>query len=102
MHDLVRCTCTRINDPWRKFCGGCGKALAPHCDQCGFVNARTDRFCGGCGSKVTDALAAGTVSGTPRAIPREMSRAHAIPRVPTPIEPNDSGTIPIEILDVIQ
>jgi hypothetical protein len=49
--EFVRCSCTRINDPWRRFCGGCGSRLAPACG-CGFVNGRHDRYCGGCGSKV--------------------------------------------------
>lgn len=46
--DFVRCACTRINDPWRRFCGGCGRHLEPGC-KCGFVNAKSDTFCGGCG-----------------------------------------------------
>jgi hypothetical protein len=49
MLELVRCSCTRVNNPWRRFCGGCGKALAPACGACKFVNGRGDRFCGGCG-----------------------------------------------------
>lgn len=50
--DFTRCACSRINDPWRKFCGGCGRKLEPGCGGCGFVNARSDHFCGGCGDKV--------------------------------------------------
>lgn len=49
--DFIRCACTRLNDPWRHFCGGCGRKLAPSC-TCGFVNAKSDAFCGGCGSPV--------------------------------------------------
>lgn len=52
MPDLIRCQCTRINDPWRRFCGGCGSQLAHACADCGFTNSRNDRFCGGCGHKI--------------------------------------------------
>lgn len=51
MAELIRCSCTRVNDPWRRYCGGCGKQLQPSCG-CGFVNAKSDRFCGGCGSRL--------------------------------------------------
>jgi hypothetical protein len=44
-----RCGCERENDPWRRFCGGCGAALGLACSTCGFSNQATDRFCGGCG-----------------------------------------------------
>lgn len=52
--ELTRCACTRINDPWRRFCGGCGKRLQPSC-RCGFVNAPSDMFCGGCGVRIAPA-----------------------------------------------
>lgn len=77
MADIVRCSCTRINDPWRRFCGGCGKGLAPAC-RCGFVNAKHDRFCGGCGSAVMNVA----------------------PMVKPVIAPQ-SGTIPIDIRDIV-
>jgi hypothetical protein len=48
MTELVRCVCSRLNNAWRSYCGGCGSALQPRCD-CGFVNGLNDRFCGGCG-----------------------------------------------------
>ncbi|HTL31764.1 MAG TPA: hypothetical protein VL326_01500 [Kofleriaceae bacterium] len=48
MTELVRCVCSRLNNAWRSYCGGCGSALQPRCD-CGFVNGKSDRFCGGCG-----------------------------------------------------
>jgi hypothetical protein len=48
----ISCTvCRRSNNPWRKFCGGCGTAFAGAC-KCGCVNAPEDRFCGGCGGAV--------------------------------------------------
>jgi hypothetical protein len=49
--EFIRCACTRMNDPWRHYCGGCGRKLQPAC-SCGFVNARSDAFCGGCGDPV--------------------------------------------------
>lgn len=74
MADIVRCSCTRINDPWRRFCGACGSALAPAC-RCGFVNAKHDRFCGGCGS--------------------------AMMKFKTAVVAPSSGTIPIDVRDIV-
>ena len=52
----VSCTvCHRGNDPWRKFCGGCGTGFAGAC-RCGSVNAAGDRYCGGCGVAVRNTL----------------------------------------------
>jgi hypothetical protein len=45
----LHCGCGRDNDPWRRFCGGCGSALGVPC-ACGFCNRSDDRFCGGCGT----------------------------------------------------
>jgi hypothetical protein len=48
----ICCTvCRRSNNPWRKFCGGCGTGF-PNACKCGFVNTADDRFCGGCGGAV--------------------------------------------------
>ncbi|MGE0395215.1 MAG: hypothetical protein AB7T06_00710 [Kofleriaceae bacterium] len=48
----LNCTvCRRSNNPWRKFCGGCGTAF-PNACKCGFVNTADDHFCGGCGGVV--------------------------------------------------
>lgn len=55
--DFIRCACTRVNDPWRHFCGGCGRKLGPSCG-CGFVNCKSDAFCGGCGKGVSRAVRA--------------------------------------------
>ena len=52
MNEIIRCKCTRVNVPWRRFCGVCGASLQPSCGGCGFVNAKHDRFCGGCGVAV--------------------------------------------------
>lgn len=48
----LRCTCTRLNDPWRRYCGACGADLQPGCRCCGFPNTMYDQFCGGCGEKL--------------------------------------------------
>jgi hypothetical protein len=47
--------CSRLNNAWRSYCGGCGSALQPRCD-CGFVNGKSDRFCGGCGVAMVSQL----------------------------------------------
>jgi hypothetical protein len=49
MVTFVHCGCGRDNDPWRRFCGACGAAIALAC-ACGFGNKVDDRFCGGCGT----------------------------------------------------
>ena len=72
--DFIRCGCTRMNDPWRKFCGGCGRKLGPGCG-CGFVNAKSDHFCGGCGVNV---------------LPSRPARAT-----------DEPTTIPIDIIEVV-
>lgn len=96
MPELIRCSCSRINDPWRRFCGGCGHSLAPSCHTCGFVNSRNDRFCGGCGTNIAklDPLAAGTVRGRPVRLPPPEVRSEAKREEPT--------TMPIEILEDLQ
>jgi len=100
VHELIRCRCTRINDPWRRFCGGCGSALEPCCDRCGFVNARTDRFCGGCGAVVAGSeLAAGTVRGKLPVRPASPASSVA-PRASAGSDRQQ--TMPLEILDEIQ
>jgi class 3 adenylate cyclase/tetratricopeptide (TPR) repeat protein len=51
----VRCAlCGLDNKTGRKFCGGCGAALARTCEACGYVNEAADRYCGGCGQPVGD------------------------------------------------
>lgn len=71
MKEFTRCTCTRMNDPWRRFCGGCGRKLEPGCG-CGFVNAKSDQFCGGCGTSVA-----------------------------RPNRNTDETTIPIDVVDIV-
>ena len=64
-----------MNDPWRRFCGGCGKKLEPGCG-CGFVNAKSDCYCGGCGTTLSQS--------------RRMAKST-----------DEPTTIPIEIIDVV-
>jgi len=52
MSEFLRCNCTRLNHPWRQFCGGCGSRLPSSCTACGFANSKNDSFCGGCGIKI--------------------------------------------------
>jgi hypothetical protein len=97
VHDLIRCRCSRVNDPWRRFCGGCGSALQPGCASCGFVNNRHDRFCGGCGlDMVKPDFAAGTVRGKP--LP-SVARHAPIERTRLRDEPQ---TMPLEIIEEVQ
>jgi hypothetical protein len=122
--EIIRCACTRINDPWRRFCGGCGTMLAPACNSCGFVNSRHDRFCGGCGIHVAtsqlhdaDTVRAARpadpfstitkvnerpitkvnerpIKGTPRETPRFAK--------PVDVKQVEPSTMPLDILDEIQ
>ena len=49
----MRCTgCGRENRQGRRFCGGCGGALAPVCAACGAQNDPGDRFCGDCAASL--------------------------------------------------
>src|SRR5262245_27650003 len=42
--------CGRANRPGAKFCGGCGRPLAPRCPACGSENQPTSKFCDACGA----------------------------------------------------
>src|SRR4051812_34426440 len=87
MTELIRCSCTRINNPWRRFCGGCGLSLAPAC-ACGFVNGKSDRFCGGCGVAMNLAVdVKGLGASTVRARPANVERPS-----------REESTMPIELL----
>jgi hypothetical protein len=101
VHDLIRCRCSRVNDPWRRFCGGCGSSLQPCCASCGFVNARHDRFCGGCGLDMTKAeLAAGTVRSTTPVRPPPVVRVASSPHERTR-PTSEPQTMPLEIVEEI-
>ena len=53
---MVCVNCGVENEAGRKFCGGCGMAMAVTCSSCSSPNAPGMRFCGECG---TPLLAAG-------------------------------------------
>lgn len=83
----VECaSCHRANDPWRRFCGGCGSGLPGGCITCGAVNRIDERFCGGCG-------------GPLRAVARAGKKLPPAP--PKPSKPAGPGTIPIDVRDVL-
>jgi len=71
-------TCRRENDPWRRHCGGCGSCLPGACKTCNFINRSDDKFCGGCAKAL-------------RAIPSLVKHG----------KPEFSGTVPIDIRDVL-
>ena len=50
---MVCSACGSPNREGRKFCAGCGAALAIPCPQCGSANLPGDRFCGECGGVLT-------------------------------------------------
>ena len=58
--------CGTENDPGRKFCGECGRALALVCTACGSPNSPGVKFCGECGT-VLGAQAAPATAATPAA-----------------------------------
>src|SRR5262245_31600258 len=61
----MRCVgCGRDNRPERRFCAGCGRALALACASCGFSNELGEEFCGGCG-RVLRASEAGSTPPSP-------------------------------------
>jgi class 3 adenylate cyclase/tetratricopeptide (TPR) repeat protein len=41
--------CGAENRQGRRFCAGCGAALAAACPECGFINEAEAKYCGGCG-----------------------------------------------------
>lgn len=69
----IRCSCDRLNDPWRRYCGRCGNALGTSC-RCGFPNGEDDRYCGGCGVTVS---------------PRPPAKVAAVLRLPPPTIRNE-------------
>jgi Double zinc ribbon len=72
--------CRRSNDPWRRFCGGCGSNLPGGCTHCGTVNRTDDKFCGGC---------ARAQRGLPSTLPSVFK------------EQQQQQTVPIDLTDVI-
>lgn len=59
----MRCSACGTENPGnRKFCGGCGAALARSCGACGAANEPRFAFCGECGSPLSDPGAPGEVA----------------------------------------
>lgn len=58
--------CQAENRPGRRFCAGCGTALALACPACQFVNEAGERFCGGCGAVTAAAIAPAAPATPPR------------------------------------
>src|SRR5216117_941859 len=49
----MSCTsCGRANRPGARFCGSCGKPLAPRCPACGSECEPGAQFCDGCGASL--------------------------------------------------
>src|SRR6185436_8572394 len=44
--------CGRAHGPGARFCGGCGKPLAPRCPQCGTEHPLDASFCEACGASL--------------------------------------------------
>lgn len=65
-------TCGAEIVPGRKFCGGCGTALASPCAACGFANRPGVRYCEECGHALTEgpgqAVAPGVSAPAPAAV----------------------------------
>lgn len=79
MSTIMCRACRRANDPWRRFCGGCGSNLPGGCVHCHTVNRSDDKFCGGCGKPQ-------------RAMPSTL---------PATFKEPQQETTPIDITDVI-
>src|SRR5882724_7476610 len=45
-------SCGRAHGPSARFCGGCGKPLAPRCASCGAESAPDAQFCEACGASL--------------------------------------------------
>ncbi|HEX9124411.1 MAG TPA: adenylate/guanylate cyclase domain-containing protein [Actinomycetota bacterium] len=69
---MVCSACGVENEPGRKFCKGCGTALALLCPACGSANTPDSRFCGECGTAIAPIPSA---AGLPSAVPAEPTTA---------------------------
>ncbi len=69
---MICSSCGTENRPGRKFCSGCGSALALACPNCGAANEVEDRFCGECGTSLGDPI---STAPSPRAVGREPAVA---------------------------
>jgi class 3 adenylate cyclase/predicted ATPase len=74
----MRCpSCQAENREGRRFCAGCGAALALACPDCGFANEPDEKFCGGCGAALastgTPAAAEAAQVASPEAERRQLT-----------------------------
>jgi hypothetical protein len=95
--EQIRCACSRLNDPWRRYCGGCGTALGTGC-LCGFPNGDTDRFCGGCGVTTVH----GRASSADLRITTMALRAAGIDDGPTEVEPEPPERRSIDEMTILR
>ncbi len=87
--------CRHDNDPWRKYCGGCGGGLPGGCGTCAAINAQTDAFCGGCGTRLREARARNKKPTAQKSIPNEATQlARGGPRK----KPPGNKTVQIDVL----
>src|SRR5205807_6527288 len=70
---LICPACGTDNPADRKFCGGCGSALALVCPSCGTRNEPRVKFCGECGTALAPGVQS-TAPGVPRATPQSERR----------------------------
>jgi class 3 adenylate cyclase/tetratricopeptide (TPR) repeat protein len=76
MRETMTCdACGTANREGRKYCAGCGAALAAGCPACGELNEPGERFCGECGSPLRSgpAVEAGRPEGPPEPEVRRVS-----------------------------
>ena len=73
----MRCTsCGSENREGRKFCAGCGAALALACAACGAGNQPGERFCGECGKPLLEAA-----KSAPPPDPRSYTPKHLAEKI---------------------
>ena len=82
----MRCGgCGHDNRTGRRFCAGCGAALAAACARCGFANLPDERFCGGCGA----ALAGPAPQGERRQVAILFADLAGYTRLSTTLDPEE-------------
>jgi class 3 adenylate cyclase len=70
---VITCSHCRVeNAVGRKFCGGCGAALALVCASCGAANEPGMRFCGECGNALAADAAQPPAPAGPKAAERRL------------------------------
>ena len=69
-------SCGTENRAGRKFCAGCGSALAMSCANCGAANEPGEKFCGECGTPIA---AADPAAAPPAGLPAARTNPAARP-----------------------